>query len=85
MSNLIFGGMIPCSRASTDLMRLVSPDAPSEWPKFGLTCLDQSLLNPLHISISPCILTEPMKTPLSPKTLPMALTSIGSPVGVPVP
>lgn len=36
--NLIFGGIVLCSKASTALIRLVMPEAPSEWPTFGFTC-----------------------------------------------
>ncbi len=63
--SFIFGGMILCSNAKIDLMRLLMPEAPSECPRFGFT--------------------EPIYTPLAPKTLPIAVVSIGSPVGVPVP
>jgi hypothetical protein len=35
--NLIFGGMILCSRARTDLMTEVRPDEPSPCPRFGFT------------------------------------------------
>lgn len=33
----MFGGMTLCSKAKTILMTLEIPDAPSEWPRFGLT------------------------------------------------
>ena len=35
--NLMFGGIVLCSRARIDFIRLVRPDAPSECPTFGLT------------------------------------------------
>lgn len=35
--NLIFGGIVSCCRESMTLIRLVIPDAPSEWPTLGLT------------------------------------------------
>ena len=34
---LIFGGIVLCSSAKTVLIRLVVPEAPSEWPTFGFT------------------------------------------------
>ena len=34
---LMFGGMILLSSASTVLIILVIPDAPSEWPTLGFT------------------------------------------------
>lgn len=35
--NLMFGGMVLCSSASTHLIKLVIPEDPSPWPTFGLT------------------------------------------------
>ena len=40
---LMFGGMMPFSRARTALIRLVRPLAPSEWPTFGLTFPKQQM------------------------------------------
>ncbi len=34
--NLMLGGIVLFSNAKTAFIRPVSPDAPSEWPKFGL-------------------------------------------------
>jgi hypothetical protein len=33
----MLGGMVLCSSDKTDLMMLVMPEAPSEWPTFGFT------------------------------------------------
>lgn len=63
--NLMFGGIVLCSNARTALIKLVTPEQPSECPTFGFT--------------------EPIYTPRSPKTLPTAVVSMGSPVAVPVP
>ncbi|KAG5300806.1 hypothetical protein I7I48_00621 [Histoplasma ohiense] len=57
--------MVRFSRLRTAFIKDVSPEAPSEWPRFAFT--------------------DPMYTPFSPKTRAMALASIGSPTGVPVP
>lgn len=54
--NLMFGGIIPCSRESVTLIRLDKPDAPSEWPTFGFTYI--MLTNVAPIVILSC--TEPM-------------------------
>lgn len=35
--NLMFGGMVLFSSASTHLIKLVIPEDPSPWPTFGLT------------------------------------------------
>ena len=35
--NLILGGIVLFSRASTALIKLEIPEAPSEWPTFGFT------------------------------------------------
>lgn len=35
--NLMFGGIVSCSKASTALIKLVIPEAPSEWPTLGFT------------------------------------------------
>lgn len=37
LSSLIFGGMMPCSRDRTTLIRLANPAEPSQCPIFGLT------------------------------------------------
>ncbi|KAG5290256.1 hypothetical protein I7I48_09833 [Histoplasma ohiense] len=65
LENLMLGGIVLFSSASTTLMSDEIPDAPSEWPTFGLI--------------------DPIYTPLSPKTLPTARVSSGSPAAVPVP
>ena len=39
----MLGGIVSFSKARTTLIRLVMPDAPSEWPTFGLTCCVQRL------------------------------------------
>ena len=36
-ANLMFGGIILFSRANIAFIRLVIPEAPSEWPTFGFT------------------------------------------------
>ena len=41
VSKLMFGGIVICSNASIDLIRLVNPEAPSEWPRFGFTYLNK--------------------------------------------
>lgn len=61
----MFGGIVLFSNARTALIKLVTPEQPSECPTFGFT--------------------EPIYTPRSPKTLPTAVVSMGSPVAVPVP
>lgn len=38
LSKLMLGGITLCSNARTVFIRLVVPEAPSEWPTFGFTC-----------------------------------------------
>jgi len=35
--NLMFGGIILCSKVRTALIKLLIPEAPSAWPMFGFT------------------------------------------------
>lgn len=35
--NLMFGGMVLCSKARTAFIKLDIPAEASEWPRFGLT------------------------------------------------
>ena len=44
MTNLIFGGIMPISSARTALIKLVRPDAASEWPTLGFTYTSQYLM-----------------------------------------
>lgn len=73
--------MVLCSNIRTALIRLLSPEAPSACPMLGL-----SYIRPMKLSVAPwpmrnspnCILvalTEPMYTPVSPKTFPTAVVS----------
>ena len=39
----MFGGTVLCSRAKTVLIKLVVPEAPSEWPTFGFTYIMSAL------------------------------------------
>ena len=45
---LMFGGMILCSNARTVFIRLVVPEAPSEWPTFGFTCCALASSKKMH-------------------------------------
>lgn len=45
---LMLGGIVLCSSASTIFMMLDSPDAPSPWPMFGLTCVRMSRYDHLY-------------------------------------
>ena len=80
----MFGGIILCSNARTVLMRLVIPEAPSEWPTFGFTycALASSRYDSWMILMSD---TDPMKIPSCPNTFATAAASSGSPTTVPVP
>ena len=42
--NLMLGGIVWCSKARTALKRLEMPEAPSEWPTFGLSYVRQNIL-----------------------------------------
>lgn len=42
VENLMFGGIVLFSKANTALIKLVKPEAPSEWPTFGLTYISET-------------------------------------------
>lgn len=53
MSKCTFGGIVERSSDRIALMRLVIPDAPSEWPKLGLTCFAQHFSLQVSMGCSP--------------------------------
>jgi len=62
--NLMFGGIILCSKAKTDLIKLVRPEAPSEWPKFGLTEPMYTPLYPNTLPIAVVSIGSPVAVPV---------------------
>ena len=54
----MFGGMVLFSKASTALIKLVIPEAPSAWPTFGLTynlseCIDGQTESIYRANVNP--------------------------------
>jgi hypothetical protein len=62
--NLMFGGIVLCSKAKTDLIKLVRPEAPSEWPKFGLTEPMYTPLYPNTLPIAVVSIGSPVAVPV---------------------
>lgn len=84
VEKFIFGGIVSFSRASTALIILVIPEAPSVWPMFVFTYF-QTQISCYSVSFFDAQLTDPRYVPAFPNALAMAVASNGSPTEVPVP
>lgn len=80
--NFMLGRMVRFSRDTTAFIMLVIAAAPSPWPRFGLV---YRVLSNLFTQKGGFRRTAPKYTPFSPKHLPIASASMGSPCLVPVP
>jgi hypothetical protein len=62
--SFIFGGMVLCSNAKIDLMRLLIPEAPSECPRLGFTEPIYTPLAPNTLPIAVVSIGSPLAVPV---------------------
>lgn len=64
VSNLMFGGIILCSNARTHLIKLLSPEEPSEWPTFGFTEPTYTPFSAKTLPTAPTSIGSPVEVPV---------------------